>query len=149
MCICCFIVVVFAVVIPLDVVKNEWEGPRGLGRRQLKTMGLHSNIFQDVYGAMFEPQGLMDISYSDVHHVTWGRVIEARHAQDPPTMMLPSQLYPLSPWGQFSRSSTLGCVRCVWFTWRGWVWLLTSGYYPSGMKISNEPKSEGVCVCVV
>ncbi len=102
LCICCFVVVVFAVVIPLDVVKNEWEGPRGLGRRQLKTMGLHSNIFQDVYGAMFEPQGLMDISYSDVHHVTWGRVIEARHAQDSPTVMLPSQLYPLSPWGRYA-----------------------------------------------
>lgn len=90
-----------AVYIPLNEVKQEWMGPRGHGVDQLRVMGLHSHIYQDAFGMSFLPHGFLGVSYSQVHHVTWGSVLKAKHAQAPPTVMLPYPLTPMNKWGRF------------------------------------------------
>lgn len=79
------------VYIPLEEVRSVWLAPRGQGFRQLQTSGLHSNIYNDVFGAVFRPLGFLEVSYSNCH-VTWGDVIPAKDALVQPKVILPHQL---------------------------------------------------------
>lgn len=69
-----------------------WLSPNGRGMHQLQTSGLHSRIYQDVFGHVFWPRSTLEISYSNCHHVLWGDVIAAKHTSSQPKVTLPSQL---------------------------------------------------------
>lgn len=81
--------------VPLDEVEREWLGAcRGRGMHQLKAAGLHSHIFEDVFGReSFQPLGFLNISYSALHRVTWGDIIPAKATlHPPPVVTLPSDM---------------------------------------------------------
>jgi len=84
--------VFFVVYVPLDEVRKVWLGPKGRGLYQLKTAGLHSRIYQDVFGHTFWPLGVLEVSYSNSHQVTWGDMIDAKNTTSPPSVQLPTKL---------------------------------------------------------
>ena len=78
------------VFVPLDEVRREWLGGRGRGLHQLRSLGLHSLIYQDVYGQEFMPQGILGVSYLAGPQVTWGDIVVAKDATAAPQVTLPS-----------------------------------------------------------
>jgi len=65
--------------VPLDLVHKEWK--LHLGKSHLQRVGLHSHIYQDIFGTLFMPQGFMRVVYRaggrDGKEVHWGNIISA------------------------------------------------------------------------
>lgn len=79
--------------VPLDTVHNEWKEHDG--RRQLQAIGLHSRIYQDVFGSVFLPRGFMGIQYgegSESVSVEQGNVVPTEKMSAEPTVSLPAEL---------------------------------------------------------
>ena len=57
---------------------------------QLRTSGTHCHIYQDVFGYEFRPVGFLSVSYSEYYPVTWGNLIQAKHALEAPRVELHS-----------------------------------------------------------
>lgn len=85
-------VYIYTVLVPLEEVREEWLGPLGRGICQLQTAAHHCNIYRDVFGTVFRPSGFLKVLYSDVHEVTWGDMIPAKHTLHQPRVILPSTL---------------------------------------------------------
>lgn len=80
------------VYVPLGQVRKEWLGTRGRGIEQLRCLGQHSHIYDDVFGFEFRPLGFLWVVYPDGYQVTWGDLIPAKHALLEPRVTLPGNL---------------------------------------------------------
>lgn len=78
--------------VDLTDVRKEWLSPRGRGLQQLRTSGLHCNVYQDVFGCDFWPRDILEVCYQDSHLVTWGDVLQAKLALSQPRVTLPQNM---------------------------------------------------------
>lgn len=79
--------------VPLDTVHKEWK--EHYGKHHLQNIGLHSHIYQDVFGKKFYPQGFMNICYSTPdcsYSVEQGNLLPAKYASVEPAVALPEEL---------------------------------------------------------
>ncbi len=79
--------------VSLDLVQSEWR--ERTGRHHLRNIGLHSAIYQDVFGSVFHPQGFLEVKYSTpeyTHSVEQGNLLPAACACREPVVTLPEGL---------------------------------------------------------
>lgn len=76
-----------SLLVPLDEVHDHWQ--ESIGWKHLQSAGLHSNIFGDVFGSLFQPKGFLKVTFGGRHAVHRGNIITAAEAATPPEVALP------------------------------------------------------------
>ena len=80
-----------SVFVPLASVQAEWRHWNGM--EHLHTIGLHNNIFRDVFCDEFQPKGFIQVTYGDaggvIHH---GNLVTPEQAASAPKVQLPLKL---------------------------------------------------------
>ena len=85
-----FCLVEISVFIPLDKVQLEWQRYRGL--EHLHTIGIHNNIFTDLFGDEFRPKGFICVTYADSAVVHHGNLLTPEQTSTVPQVQLPPEL---------------------------------------------------------
>ena len=80
----------FSVFIPLSEVQKEWREHRGL--EHLHTVGLHDNIFTDIFNGEFRPRGFLRITYGDSNVIHHGNLLTPGQTSDAPQVQLPQEM---------------------------------------------------------